>query len=112
MRPHPSTPTERICITPSCSTQRSCPTQQCMNALQNFHYRRDTLAAADAGRRESPLLAASTQFEQQGQQQPRPSHPEWVAQCNRSTVDIHLLAIEAQFLFHREILTGERLVHF
>ena len=35
-----------------------------------------------------------------------------MSQRDRSTVDVHFLAIQAEFLLDREILRGERLIHF
>ncbi len=49
---------------------------------------------------------------QQRDHQPRPRRAQRMPQRDRAAIHVHLLAIQSQFFFYRQILRRERLVRF
>src|SRR5438445_255649 len=72
--------------------------------------RRDPLAPADAERRESVALLPLPQFVRERKREPSPRCAEGMPERDRAAVHVRLLAIEAEVLFHREVLRREGLV--
>src|SRR5713101_4252466 len=93
-----------------CCLTRS-PVIAMLKIQQRLHNHRNPLPAANARRGQPVLLLAPTQLIQQRDHQPRSGRSQRMSQRNRSTIHVHLFAIESQFFLHSQILRRERLVH-
>src|SRR5206468_2669179 len=78
--------------------------------LRPFHDHCDSLPAADACRSDAPALLALPELDQERVDEPRPGGPQRVPETDRPAVHVHLVAIEAQVLLDREVLSGEGFV--
>src|SRR5439155_9997567 len=72
--------------------------------------RRDSLAAADAERREPVALLTLAELVGEREREARARRAERVPERDRAAVHVRLLAVEAEILFHRQVLRGERFV--
>src|SRR5205085_8009143 len=79
---------------------------------ERFDDHRNALTAADAGRRQTVLLAATPKLVQHGQHQSRARCAERVAERNRAAVDIGALTVKPKLTLDGEVLAGEGFVHF
>src|SRR5579859_5644026 len=82
-----------------------------LEVQQRLHNHRDALTAANAGRRQTIFFLPAPQLVKQSDHQPRSRCTQRMSQRNGSAIHIHLLAIQPQLFFHREILCGEGFVH-
>src|SRR5258706_15323824 len=80
------------------------------NSAIDFKQAGAALAAADAHRHHAPLGLAPAALLQDVAGEPRPGHPEGVADRDRAAVDVVLLGIDAELVTGIEALAGERLV--
>src|SRR4051794_3757736 len=80
--------------------------------LHPFERERDSLADADAHRRQAELAAAALKLLGGGQSEARARHAERMAERDRAAIGVHLGRVvgEAELAKHRQPLSGERLV--
>ena len=69
------------------------------NLVHALHHHRNSLPAADAGRRQAVLLLSAAEFVQQRNHQPRAGRAQRMSQSDRAAVDVYFFAIEARVLF-------------
>src|SRR6185369_15866295 len=83
---------------------------RCTLPLDSLHDRRDPLPDADAHRREAPTPAGPDELVAEHRDQPRPAHPERMAEGDRPAVDVDLRRIQTELVDANERLRRERLV--
>ena len=66
------------------------------------------LTAASTCRRQPGGQTTAPQLQQEREQQPRAGHAERMPQGDSASVDVHVVAVELQLLFHCQILGGYR----
>src|ERR1041384_781979 len=80
--------------------------------LQTFADNRDALSATDTCSRQSVTSVATPQLEKQSKHESRARRCERMAKSDCAAVNVRLVSIETEFLFHREILRRECFVYF
>src|SRR5688572_15655285 len=80
--------------------------------LGGFNGDRERLTATEASGGDTSLATAPLQLMQHGRHEAGTAAAEWVAECNRATIDVDAVAVPPEQLAVRDELRGEGLIDF
>src|SRR4029079_6458949 len=92
-------------------TSRRTQPWQSTDLAQAFNHHGDSLPPTDTRRCDSIFLFATAQLVQEGDDQTGSGGTKRMPESNCTTVHIHLVAVEREIGFDREVLRGEGFVH-